>query len=120
MLKEEPAFIIDGSLKTFKTINYIREGSYPIPFYNTFFPFRISSYDDEYQRFLKVSPKKFIAIRYEINSSLNNVEYFRYKLIILQHLMQDLEQVNSSLPVVDADSQQIFNRQKVLALKIKK
>ena len=120
LLKEDPAFIIDGNLKTFKTINYIREGNYSISFCNTFLPFRISPYDDEYQRFLKVSPEKIKAIRYELSSAVNNEEHFIYKLTILQHLMQDLEQVNSSLPIIDADSHQIFNRQKVLALKLKK
>lgn len=120
MLKTRPAFIIDGQIKTFKTKNIVHDSNYPLILCNTFLPFRTSTYDDEYQRFLKIAPEKIKAIRYELNSVIDNRKKFQSKLLILQNIMQDLEILKKNIPVIDIESQKEFNRDKVLALKLTK
>lgn len=116
LLLSNPAFIIDSKLKTIKTQNYIRKSKYPLSTCNSILPFRSSSYDDEYQRFLLVSPKRFKAIRYNL-SNIENEETLNSKLWVLYHIIHDLEEQKNDLPVIDLNTNKELNRQKVLSLK---
>ena len=120
-LSSNPMFIIAGNLKTLKTRNFTKKGYYPISFMQSPLPFRESEYDDEYQKFLKVLPKYFLAIQYNIFSNCklhNDSNYTKQQLLILRQIIKDLEDQNISLPIIDASTSTKINNEKVLSLKL--
>ena len=120
-LNSNPMFVIDGNLKALKTRNFIKKGYYPISFMQSPLPFRESEYDDEYQNFLKVSPKYILAIQYNIFSNCqqhNDSNYTKQQLLILREIMKDLESQKINLPVIDASTSTKINKEKVLSLKL--
>ena len=84
-------------------------------------PFRESEYDDEYQKFLKVSPKYILAIQYNIFSNCqqhNDSNYTKQQLLILREIIRDLESQKINLPIIDASTSTKINKEKVLSLKL--
>ena len=122
-LNSNPMFVIDRNLKTLKTRNFIKKGYYPISFMQSPLPFRESEYDDEYQKFLKVSPKYILAIQYNIFSNCeqhNDNSYIKQHLLILTQIIKDLESLEINLPIIDSSTSTKINKEKVLSLKIEK
>ena len=120
LVKHLPMFMINDQLKTIKTRNSIRNGFFPIPMSmtNTPLPFRLSVYDDEYQKFLKVNSQDIISIQYNISSQESSNEEIKYKLSVLQSMVRDLNMQNRDLPIIDGFTQKQINQEKVLSLKI--
>lgn len=86
-LSNNPMFVINGNIRTIKAKNSSLNSQYPMCFMQSPLPFRECEYDDEYQKFLKVSPQNFLALQYNIFSSFceyNNPAYTREQLLILK------------------------------------
>jgi hypothetical protein len=114
-------FIINGNIRTIKARNFLTEDHYPICFVQSPLPLRECEYDDEYQRFLKVSPKYILAIQYNIFSNYqkyNNNDYIRHQLLTLKQMIEDLDSQKKDLPIIDASTSTKINKEKVLYLKI--
>lgn len=122
ILSKNPMFVINRKIKTIKSKNALKEAHHPLSFIQSPLPFRESSYDNEYQKFLKVSPKDILAIQYNLFSNYqcyqNNNNYMKHQLLILKQMIEDLESQNKPLPIVDASTSTIINKEKVLSLKI--
>jgi len=120
MLKSLPMFVIDGNIKTIKAKNSNKEKTFPISFTRTPLPFRDCEYDDEYQKFLRVSPKDILAIQYNLfaNHLENNEDYIIEQLLTLIKMVEDLEKEQINLPIIDASNSKRINKQKVLSLKL--
>lgn len=120
-LNNNPMFVINGNIKTIKSRNFIRTGHYQMDFMQTPLPFRESQYDDEYQRFLRISPRKFLAIQYNIFSNYqqnHNPDYIGEQLIILKQMIDILETHKIYLPIIDGSTMTKINKTKVKLLKI--
>ena len=118
-LNSNPMFVINGNIKTIKSRNFIKNGYYPISFMYSPLPFRECEYDDEYQKFLKVSSKDILAIQYNIFSNCqqyNNSNYMKHQLLILKQMIEDLESQNIDLPIIDASTSTKINKEKVLKI----
>lgn len=117
-LEHLPMFVISDKIKTIKTKNFRRCGYYFDWIMNSPLPFRESEYDDEYQRFLKVSPRDILAIQYNIYS-YSKYSDIENRLQILKLMIEDLNQQRIYLPIVDGSTLKKINQEKVLSLKIK-
>lgn len=120
-LSNNPMFVINENINTIKTRNLKKEGHYPIFFINSALSFRESEYDNEYQKFLKVSPKDIVAIQYnifEFYKLSNNNEYLKNQLLILKQTIEDLKALDIKLPIIDISTSREINQTKVLSLKI--
>lgn len=118
LLQHLPAFIIAEDIKTIKTKSLMQNNDlFTLKYCNTFLPFRMSAYGDEYQRFLTISPQNFKAIRYDL--SILNSQELNYKLFILQQIVNDLEQIGSNLDIVDTNTNRILDRKRIKNLPIK-
>lgn len=120
-LNSNPMFIIDRKINTIKTRNFKKEGHYPIFFTDSPLPFRESEYDNEYQKFFKVSPKDIVAIQYnifEFYKLSNNNEYIKNQLLILKQMVEILKVLDIELPIIDISTSREINQAKVLSLKI--
>lgn len=119
ILKDHIMFIIDGKIKTIKTRNFRRYGEYPISCTSTFLPFRVSGYDDEYQKFLKVSPEHILGIKYNLLTDCErNAIQLKKELLTLKAMINDLKNQKIDLPIIDASASRRLNKEKILALKI--
>lgn len=111
-----PMFVIDGDMRTIKVSNY-RKSKYDFGWaMNLPLPFRECEYDDEYQKFLKVSPKYFLAIQY--NLYLNRLKYgtLDEDLKTLKNIVDTLEEEEIDLPIIDGSSLKAINKDKVKML----
>lgn len=116
-LNHLPMFIITNKISAIKTRNFRRYGHYSSWIINSPFPFRESEYDDEYQKFLKVSAKNILAIQYNIypyhqHSDIEN------RLLILKSMIEDLNSQKICLPIFDGSTFKKINQEKILSLKI--
>ena len=68
-LSSKPMFMINNKILTVKARNSKIYGMYPMFLMQSPLPFRDCEYDDEYQKFLKVSAKDILAIQYNIFSN---------------------------------------------------
>ena len=118
LLKHLPMFVIDGDMRTIKVKNYRRSKygygwAVDLPL-----PFRESSYDDEYQKFLCVSPRHFLAIQY--NLYLNRMKFgdIDNDLVNLKSIVESLENEEVDLPIIDGSSLRVINKDKVKRLNL--
>jgi len=120
MLKSLPMFVINENIKTFKARNYSKEKPYPFRLTRTPLPFRDCEYDDEYQTFLRVSPKDILAIQYNLfaNYLENNEDYIIEQLLTLIRMVENLEKEQINLPIIDTSTSTKINKEKVLSLKL--
>ena len=114
LLINEPAFIISSKLKTIKA-KY--QHYYPDFIRKSILPLRGSVYDNEFQRLLKVNPKHFIGIRYNLRDALSNARNPEEVIFILWKIVNDLDALNNNLPIIDLSTQKAINKRKVLSLK---
>ena len=115
-LNSNPMFIIDRKINTIKTRNFKKEGHYPIFFTDSPLPFRESEYDNEYQKFFKVSPKDIVTIQYNIFEFLklsNNNEYIKNQLLILKQMVEILKVLDIELPIIDISTSREINQARV-------
>lgn len=112
-----PMFIINSKIKAIKTNNYkIKRHSVEM-FESTPLPFRGSVYDDEYQKFLKVSEKDIIGIVYNIYHNYINNGDIKDDLIVLRSIVEVLNEQESNLLIIDKSSNKFINKNKVLYYK---
>lgn len=116
-LNHLPMFVIANKIRTIKTRNFRRYNSYPGWMINSPLPFRGSEYDDEYQKFLKVSPSDILAIQFDMYSYLQYND-IKTRLLILKSIINDLNSQEICLPVVDGSTFKKVNQEKVLSLKL--
>lgn len=109
-----PKFIINPNIKVIKTRNYKKYGLYPIDLSNTFLPLRESGYDDEYQKFLLVSPKNIIGIEYNLYDIYIKYGSINYYLEVLKSMVEDLKLQKRDIPIIDKSSKKEINKNKVL------
>lgn len=111
-----PAFIIDNGIKVVKCKNFITDDIKKLPMFS-----RVSEYDDEYQKFLKVSKKHIVGIRYNLYKILMEygTGFIKQNLLILKQIINDLRKAGVDLPIIDLSNSTLINQEKVLRLKIK-
>ena len=109
-----PKFIIKPNINVVKTRNYKTYGLYPIDLTNTFLPLRESGYDDEYQKFLLVSPKNIIGIEYNLYDIYIKRGSINYDLEVLKSMIEDLKLQKRDIPIIDKSSKKEINMNKVL------
>ena len=83
---------------------------------------RVSEFDDEYQKFLKVPKKYIVGIRYNLYKILiecSTTEIIKQNLLILKQIINDLRKSGVDLPIIDLSNSTLINQEKVLRLKIK-
>lgn len=114
MLYNLPKFIINPNIKVIKTRNYRKYGLYPIDLANTFLPLRESGYDDEYQKFLLVSPKNIIGIEYNLYNIYKKYGVIDYDLKVLKSMVENLKLLNRDIPIIDKSRKKEINKNKVL------
>lgn len=114
LMINNPAFIISSKLKTIKA-KY--QHYYPDFIRKSLLPLRGSVYDNEFQRLLKVNPKYFIGIRYNLSEALANAKDPQEVIFILWNIVNDLNNLNNNLPIIDLSTQKEINKDKVLSLK---
>lgn len=119
-LQTLPMFVINENIKTFKARNFNKEKPYPLRFTRTPFPFRECQYDDEYQKFLKVSPKDILAIQYNLFYELvdKGEDYMKEQLLTLIKIVEDLEKKQVNLPIINTSTRTKLNKEKILSLKL--
>ena len=122
-LSGKPMFMINNKILTVKARNSKIYGMYPMFLMQSPLPFRDCEYDDEYQKFLKVSAKDILAIQYNIFSNFQkyndkNNDYIRCQLLTLKQMIEDLESQKVYLPIIDASTSTKINTGKVLSLKL--
>ena len=93
-----PAFIISG-IKPIKTINF------DIPT-NSILPIRSSSYEDEFQQFLKVNPKNFIGIQMAMSEIENLINRDPDYVKMFSNIFEYLIFIESILPFYVYDNPQ--------------
>lgn len=110
ILEDNPLFIIGNSLKVRKTSS--------TPIYeiltSTFLPLRYSPYNNEYQKFLYLSSKYIIGIRFLLKE-----ENLEKRLLRMQEFMRWEDEIHKNIPYVDKDSCRIINKDKVKKLSLK-
>ena len=112
-----PMFIINHKINAIKTNNY-KIGRHSVEmFESTPLPFRGSVYDDEYQKFLKVSEKDIIGIVYNIYHNYINNGDIKDDLIVLRSIVEVLNEQESNLLIIDKSSNKFINKNKVLYYK---
>lgn len=117
-LNHLPMFVISPKIRTIKTENFRRRSSYLSGcMVNLPFPFRQSEYDDEYQKFLKVSSRDILAIQFDIYSYIQHSS-IKNRMLILKSMVEDLNSQKICLPIVDSSTLKKINQKKVLSLKI--
>ena len=112
-----PMFMIDHRIKAIKTKNYKTGGNIIEMFESTFLPFRGSVYDDEYQKFLKVSEKDIIGIVYNLYHNYLNNGDIKNDLMVLRSIVEVLKEQESNLLIIDKSSNKFINKEKVLCYK---
>ena len=109
-------FVIDESIKTFNMSNL---RVFEI-FEDTILPFRYCDGDpEERQVFLRVPPKKIVALQYSISKWANDDRYdkeYKYEWGRIKNLVNVLEELNKDLPLFDYNSGKEINKEKVLKL----
>lgn len=114
LMINNPAFIISSKLKTIKA-KY--QHYYPEFIRKSILPLRGSVYDNEFQRLLKVNPKHFMGIRYNLGEVLYNAKSPEEVIFILFNIVNDLNNLDSNLPIIDLSTQKEIKKEKVLSLK---
>ncbi len=122
-LSNKPMFMINNKMLTVKARNFKIYGKYPLFLMQSPLPFRDCEYDDEYQRFLRVSSKDILAIQYNIYSNFQkyndkNNDYIKCQLLTLKQMIEDLKSQKIYLPIVDASTSTKINTEKILSLKL--
>lgn len=121
-LSENPMFVIQKNIKVVKAKNFKRVGHSLFCFTQTPFPIRECEYDNEYQKFMRVSPKDIVAIQFNLMSiyqhHFQDLEFIRKQLLILQKMVMDLENKSLDLPIVDGSISLKIDREKTLSLKL--
>lgn len=113
----QPAFIIDNNIKVVKCKNFITDDIKKLSMFS-----RVSEFDDEYQKFLKVPKKYIVGIRYNLYKILiecSTTEIIKQNLLILKQIINDLRDSTVDLPIIDLSNSTLINQEKVLRLKIK-
>lgn len=110
ILEEHPLLIIKNNVKVIKTLHI------PICLCltNTIFPIRYSPYSNEYQKFLYLSSKHIIGLRFSLMDA--NLEK---NLLWMQQLMLWEEEIHKNMPYIDKETSRIINKDKVRKLSLK-
>lgn len=110
ILEDHPLFIIENNVGVRKTV------STPICMVltSTFLPIRYSPYNNEYQKFLYLSSKYIIGIRFSLKE-----EKLEKNLLWMQNFMQWEDEIHKNIPYVDKESSRIINKEKVRKLSLK-
>lgn len=94
MFRDNPMFIIEGINPIKCTMSFLSSLCM-----NTPLPLRNTSYEDEYQQFLKISYKNIIGIQLKL---LRLVEYNNIEALkMARELILLIESINSDLPIYD-------------------
>ena len=93
--------IIDKSVRVIKTSN---NGFYNL-FSNTPFPLRYSPYNNEYQKFLKISSKRILGIAFNINRE-NEIENLKQ----MKELLLWEKEINKNLLFMDRNSNRVIDK----------
>lgn len=113
VLYGSPRFIIDETIKTFKT-------NYPIgntpTLSNSFIPIRNSYYKDEWQAFYKILPSYILGVEYSISDLVNYYENCLVYFNVLLDLVRLLSELNIDIPIYDFSSMLEINKSRVLLL----
>ena len=93
-------------------------------FLNTIVPLRTSTWNGEYQQFLKISLNKIVAFEYSLAYLLKykalNEQDVKMFLNDLKEMIIIIKKSNIDLPILDTYTKKIIDKDKVLSLKIEK
>ena len=96
-------------------------------FINTKVPLRTSELDGEYQQYLLIDTRKFVALGYDLAYIFKDIycsdktikeKLQKEKLQLLKDIIFHMHQVNSQLPIYDFYTKKEINKEKVLSLHI--
>ena len=109
-----PNFIINGNIPAIKAEDsYIKKLIYG-GYHGMSFT---SLYDDEYQVYKKIRPEDIVGIMFNLEKFINQYENkTNHSFNILNDLVILLNELESTLPILDYYSGKEINKQKVLAL----
>ena len=109
-----PNFIINESIDAIKADDgYIKK-----LMYGGFHGLRFTSiYDDEYQVYKKINPEDIIGILFNLEKLITSYkEKSNYYLAILYDIVVLLNELKSTIPIIDYYTKKEINKQKVLSL----
>jgi len=119
-----PKFVIDDINPLYADSNKF---SQRLRYSNTILPFRTSQWNGEYQQFLKISPEKIVALRYDLSivfDMLYSSDEFvletlkKENLIFLRKIVLSLNELNKDLPIYDLSTCREINKEKMLSLRL--
>ena len=97
ILEDNPLLIIDKSVRVIKTSNN--------RFSNTPFSLRYSPYNNEYQKFLKISSKHILGIAFNINRE-NKIENLKQ----MKELLLWEKEINKDILFMDRNSNRVIDK----------
>ena len=109
-----PNFIINESIAAIKDeASFIKK-----LFYGGFHGLRFTSmYDDEYQVYKKIKPQDIIGILFNLEKLItSNKDKSNYYLTTLLDIVILLNELESTIPIIDYYTKKEINKQKVLSL----
>lgn len=101
ILEDNPLLIIDKSVRVIKTSN----NRFYNLFSNTPFPLRYSPYNNEYQKFLKISSKHILGIAFNINRE-NEIENLKQ----MKELLLWEKEINKDTLFMDRNSNRVIDK----------
>ncbi|MBE6141059.1 MAG: hypothetical protein E7172_05990 [Firmicutes bacterium] len=109
-----PNFIIKENIAAIKS----NDGYIKKLMYGGFHGLRFASmYDDEYQVYKKIKPEDIIGILFNLEKLItSNKEKPNYYLTILYDIVVLLNELESTIPIIDYYTRKEINKQKVLSL----
>ena len=109
-----PNFIISGNIIAIK----IEDGVIKKLIYGGFHGLKFTSlYDDEYQAYKKIKPEDIIGILFNLEKLITSYkEKSNYYLAILYDIVVLLNELESTIPIIDYYTKKEINKQKVLSL----
>lgn len=116
IMKHMPMLVIDGRLSTVKVKYYLNNRFNYWWATNLPIPLRESEYEDEYQKLLRIDPKYFLAIEYNLAYNLNRFGKIDEDLSNITKMIIDLENQGVDLPIIDGSNKKRINKEKVLKL----
>lgn len=101
ILEDNPLLIIDKSVRVIKTSN----NRFYNLFSNTPFSLRYSPYNNEYQKFLKISSKHILGIAFNINRE-NKIENLKQ----MKELLLWEKEINKDILFMDRNSNRVIDK----------
>ena len=101
ILEDNPLLIIDKSVSAIQTSN----NEFYNLFSNTPFPLRYSPYNNEYQKFLKISSKRILGIDFNINREKEMENLKKMKELLLWE-----KEINKDILFMDRNSNRVIDK----------